>query len=1760
MKYNDGFVAYLNGTQVASRNAPGNVSWNSSATDSRSDAQSLQPESINLSSHIGELQQGQNVLAVHGLNASAADPTFLVSAELVGIEMTAPELSLNEVAAASAAAGQFFVEIANNSSSPIDAGGAVISFSGGGQYVLPAMQIPANGLVSINEQQLGSRPSDGERVFFYAAGKGQMLDAHVVANRHRGASSQHEGRWLWPDVPTPGAANQFSFRDEIVINEIMYHAASQYETEQQPFASSDEEWIELYNRGAVPVDLGGWQLDDAVEFEFDPLTILNPGEFLVVARDASALLLKFPGRPIIGDLRGTLSNIDERILLRDSNGNTADEVHYYERGQWPEFGDGGGSSIELRDPDADNSRGGAWAASDESNRSSWQNYSYTKTVNAFPYDPPIHFQELVMGLLDEGEVLIDNVSVIESPGGANRQLIQNGSFQSDSIGGQASRWRIQGTHGPSRVIADPDQPGNRVLRLVATGKAHYMSNHAETTLANGAVVQNGRTYQISYDAKWITGSPQLHTELFHKDAARTTILAQPSVSGTPGAVNSVVEANIGPTYEGFGHSPVVPTSADSVVVSVVATDPDGIQSMDLKYRLNGAGSFVTVPMSAGANGLYTGTIPSRSNRSLVQFYVEGEDALGAVSTFPAAGGDSRALYRVDDAFRRDSLRHNVQILMTPSDASQLHVQTNMMHNFRYGSTLVYDGSEVFYDVGTRLKGSMFTRNSQSGTGYSVQFHPEQKFRGLHEVITFDQKNEQEIVVKHLTIQAGVLGAMYDDVVMLETPSGSGGGPTNMSMARHGDVFLSSQFENGEDGTMFKFEGIRVMTSTINGSPEGLKIYQPIGWVGNFDIANLGDDKEIYRWPFLILNNRDADDYTRIIDMGKAMSTGGAAFPDAVADVLDVDQWMQTFGMMSLAGIGDAYSQGNPHNLNFYVRPSDNKVLAFPWDWDFSFNQSTSRSIKGGKNVGRIENIPKYERLMYGHMLHAIDTVYNSTYMSRWSSHYGAMLAQNFGSQPGYMDQRAASVRGQINSDIPPVNFSITTNDPQVVNQSAATIQGRGWVDVREIRLAGSTEPLDVTWQTFGGDATLWEVTIPVPFGTNDYTFEAYDYGGQLIGSETIQVRSTVSNRPLEDFLRITEVMYNPTDPSDAEFQAGHTNNDDFEFTELVNNGPSALNLDGVRLTRDVTFDFSGSNVTSLPAGGRVVVVKDMDAFRMRYPGVPANVIAGAFASGGLGNGGDPLTLVDGVGTVLQDFRYDDEGTWPNRADGNGSSLEVIDTEGDYNDGLNWRNSSEYLGSPGTAGSGPQGSVVVNEVLTHTDLPVTDTIELHNTTGAPIDISGWFLSDDADNLVKYAIPNGTIIPSSGYVVFDEDDFNPSGGVDPQNNPNDFSLNSARGDDVWLVEGSGGRPVRFIDHVEFDAAANGESFGRWPNASGRLYPMISTTFGAANSGPRFGPVIISELMVHPTLPQLPFDDNDMEFVEIYNTSNSAVDLTNWELGKGVDYQFDAGTMLAAGEALVIISFEPDNPANAAKVAEFRSRYGIDDQVRLVGGYGGNLNDLGERVQLQRPDEPPLDEPSFIPMLVEDEIRFGTSAPWPAGVSGTGQSLTRLDDGVWTSDPTNWEAATPTPGTASFGPSCQAADLTCNGVVDFDDLTLLLANWNANVSAAQGNIVNPDTTPVNFDDLAALLAVWTVPAPGPSPAVAQAEPVETVGAIHDGETGPTATDAVFAELGSSARNGVARRSSLRTGEASSSQVSFQGLSAGHARRLRRLGPLED
>ncbi len=1061
----DGAVVYLNGVEVLRDNVP----------DGPVDADTLATSSVEESSLYADISsdalvRGSNVLAVevHQAQLDDADLTF-------GCELTArilpdsgePAVLFNEVAGAAEA--PFWVELAGVR----DMDGGVL-VSDGGEMVVPA--VAAGDLLVLD---VDFPVALGDVLTLLSVDRSEVLDAVRVRDGLRGRDGG--GPWRTPRESTPGSVNVVDVVDSIVINEVQYNRA--------------EEWIELYNRGAEVVDLTDWMFVDAVAFSFPAGTVIEPGAYLVVASDAAVLQDAYPDIQVLGNFAGNLDNAGDHILLLDNSGNPADVVRYFDGGRWPSAADGGGSSLELRDPAADNAAAEAWAASAEQGR--WVDYSTRGTADPSAVGPDGTWEELVLGLLDEGEVLIDDVSVIRDPDTNPVELVRNGSFD------DAARWRLLGNHRHSEVVSDPDDPSNGVLRLVATGPTGHMHNHAETTLA--APIQ-AVEHEVSFRARWVSGSNQLNSRLYFNRLPFTTLVEQAATSGTPGAPNSVRTENIGPTFTGMRQDVAVPAPYAPVGVSIGVDDPDGVQAVTLWSSVAGA-AFTAEAMTESSTGEWTADLPGQAAGTIVQFYVEAEDADGATALFPAAGPDSRALVTFADDAAENGL-HNFRILITEADSDWLHDDVNLMSDDLIGATVVYDEREVFYDVGLRTKGSERGRPEVPRLGYGVRFNSEQPFRGSHSSVLIDRSEgvgygQREVLHNLVMTAAGSVSGEYNDLTHVITPLPEHTGAAELQLDRFSDLVLASQFEGGDGGALFEYELIYYPLTTDDGTAEGLKLPAPDYVVGTA-ITDLGDDREAYRWNFMLQNNERLDDYSGIMTLGQTF--GGADFLGQVPEVIDVDQWLRAFAFATLSGAVDNYgSDGSQHNARFYVRPEDGKVLYFPHDLDF-FGGSTM-SVIGNGDLARLIANPDYERLYYGHLQDIIGRAYNATYLAPWCTQFATLLSgQDIGGHCSFIQDRAEWVMNgspdSVAARFPSVDFRITTNGGADVETDATEIdlEGEGWIDVRGITYDG--DPLTVTWS---GQA--WQVTVPLVAGPNDIVLVATDVRGDTVATDTIVITS-----------------------------------------------------------------------------------------------------------------------------------------------------------------------------------------------------------------------------------------------------------------------------------------------------------------------------------------------------------------------------------------------------------------------------------------------------------------------------------------------------------------------------------------------------------------------------------------------------------------------------------------------------------------------------
>ncbi|MBN2507718.1 MAG: lamin tail domain-containing protein [Verrucomicrobia bacterium] len=356
-------------------------------------------------------------------------------------------------------------------------------------------------------------------------------------------------------------------------------------------------------------------------------------------------------------------------------------------------------------------------------------------------------------------------------------------------------------------------------------------------------------------------------------------------------------------------------------------------------------------------------------------------------------------------------------------------------------------------------------------------------------------------------------------------------------------------------------------------------------------------------------------------------------------------------------------------------------------------------------------------------------------------------------------------------------------------------------------------------------------------------------------------------------------------------------------------------------------------------------------------------------------------------------------------------------------------------TPNQANYLPLDTVVINEVLTHTDPPLEDAIELHNASGAPVNLGGWYLSDSARDLFKYRIPQGTILDAGGHIVFYEAQFNLD--VDLTS---PFGLDSAKGETLYLSEATTNSALTgYRATARFGAAEWGVSFGRFTNQVGEVHfvALSDQTFGIdepetveafrfgtgkPNAPPRIGPVVFTEIMYHP--PGTNDTDNLRdEFVELRNLTAEPVPLfdplhpaNTWRLRGGIDFDLPPGTTLPAGDCLLVVPFDPvaDPPALAA----FRAAYALHTNVHLLGPYAGKLDNGGESIALYKPDAPePAGDPDEgqVPYVLVEEVGYDDAPPWPVSPNpdGGGASLQRLEDTQFANDPLNWTAASPTPG---------------------------------------------------------------------------------------------------------------------------------------------------
>lgn len=126
----------------------------------------------------------------------------------------------------------------------------------------------------------------------------------------------------------------------LLITEIMYHPPDEGTVDGDEF-----EFLELKNAGAESIDLTGSYFSDGIDFIFENGTVLEPGEFLVIARNPTLFAQKYPSVAAIGPFPNKMSNSGERIAISDTTDTVIAEATYSDDPPWPIAADNGGYSL-----------------------------------------------------------------------------------------------------------------------------------------------------------------------------------------------------------------------------------------------------------------------------------------------------------------------------------------------------------------------------------------------------------------------------------------------------------------------------------------------------------------------------------------------------------------------------------------------------------------------------------------------------------------------------------------------------------------------------------------------------------------------------------------------------------------------------------------------------------------------------------------------------------------------------------------------------------------------------------------------------------------------------------------------------------------------------------------------------------------------------------------------------------------------------------------------------------------------------------------------------------------------------------------------------------------------------------------------------------------------------------------------------------------------------------------------------------------------
>ncbi|MEZ5303650.1 MAG: lamin tail domain-containing protein [Verrucomicrobiales bacterium] len=335
IRYDDAFIAYLNGAEVARQGAGGTpgtpLPWNAEGQDGHSDSEAVTFVGIDLTAHLDKLVAGDNVLAIHGLNTGRNSSDMLIHPTLV----------------------------------------ATLAPPGGGSDIAPSAQVYTAPVALADSAQVKARLKNGSE---WSA----LADAtFIVGATPAGAANLAVSKIHYrPAGPTQAEIDAgFANRRDFEFLELMNIGAQKIDLTGVAFDAG--------------IDFAFDAHSNAVE--------LAPGGRLVIASNLAAFAMRYgSATPVAGQFQAgsNLDNNGETIRIVDGSGGTIRDFRYEDAFPWPEAADGSGASLVLIAPESnpdhalpENWRssagaGGAPGSDDRQRYAAWRDSHFTPAEQA----------------------------------------------------------------------------------------------------------------------------------------------------------------------------------------------------------------------------------------------------------------------------------------------------------------------------------------------------------------------------------------------------------------------------------------------------------------------------------------------------------------------------------------------------------------------------------------------------------------------------------------------------------------------------------------------------------------------------------------------------------------------------------------------------------------------------------------------------------------------------------------------------------------------------------------------------------------------------------------------------------------------------------------------------------------------------------------------------------------------------------------------------------------------------------------------------------------------------------------------------------------------------------------------------------------------------------------------------------------------------------------------------------------------------------